>query len=76
MYHGDMNERQCSKLQMVRKEGMNQWLLVVSSNPAAKGLAKDLEIASAGPVHCHFSLHPSLPCVVMNVVFHLCHHGT
>ena len=44
---------------MVYKEGMDQWLLAVTSDPAAKGSAKDLEVASAGPVHCHFSLPPS-----------------
>ena len=50
---------------------MVQWLLAVTSDPAAKGLANDLEVASAGLVHCHFSFHPlSLPCVVLNVVFH------
>ena len=38
---------------------MDQWLLVVTSDPAAKGSAKDLEVAGAGPVHCHFSLPPS-----------------
>ena len=58
--------------------GMDQWLLAMTSDPAAKGSAKDLEVAGAGPVHCHFSLPPflSLPCVVLNVVFHSCHHGT
>ena len=35
---------------------MDQWLLAMASDPAAKGLAKDLEVASAGLVHCHFSL--------------------
>ena len=44
---------------MVYKEGMDQWHLAVTSDPAAKGSAKDLEVASAGPVHCHFSLPPS-----------------
>ena len=44
---------------MVYKEGMDQWLLAVTSDPAAKGSAKDLEVAGAGPVHCHFSLPPS-----------------
>ena len=43
------------------KEGMDQWLLVVTSDPAAEGLAKDLEVAGAGPVHCHFSLPPFFP---------------
>ena len=38
---------------------MDQWLLAVTSDPAAKGSAKDLEVASAGPVHCHFPLPPS-----------------
>ena len=54
-------------------EGMDLWLLTVTSDPAAKGLVKDLEIAGAGPVPCHFSLPPplcSLPCVVSNVIFH------
>ena len=58
---------------------MDQWLLAVTRDPAAKGLAKDLEVVGAGPVHCHFSLPPSsLPCVVpnVNVVFHSCYHGT
>ena len=30
---------------------MDQWLLVVTSDPAAKGLANNLEVAGAGPVH-------------------------
>ena len=34
---------------------MDQWLLVVTSDPAIKGLAKDMEVAGAGPVHYHFS---------------------
>ena len=34
---------------LVYKEGMDQWLLAVTSNPAAKGSAKDLEVAGAGP---------------------------
>ena len=57
---------------------MDQWLLAVTSDLAAKRLAKDLEVASAGPVHCHIFPSPlhSLPCVVSNVVFHSCHHGT
>ena len=38
---------------------MDQWLLAVTSDPAAKGSAKDLEVAGAGPVYCHFSLPPS-----------------
>ena len=38
---------------------MDQWLLVVTSDLAAKGSAKDLEVAGAGPVHCHFFLPPS-----------------
>ena len=41
---------------LVYKEGMDQWLLVVTSDPAAKESAKDLEVVGAGPVHCHFSL--------------------
>ena len=42
----------------------------MTSDPAAKGSAKGLEVAGAGPVHCHFSLSPlSFPCVVPNVVF-------
>ena len=32
---------------------MDQWLLEVTSDLVAKGLAKDLDIAGAGPVHCH-----------------------
>ena len=34
-------------------------LLAVTSDPAVKGLAKGVEVASAGPVHCYFSLLPS-----------------
>ena len=34
-------------------------LLAVTSDSAAKGSAKSLEVASAAPVHCHFSLTPS-----------------
>ena len=50
---------------------------MVTSDPAAKGSAKDLEVAGAGPVHCHFSFPPlSLPCVVPNVGFYLHHCGT
>ena len=41
------------------KEGMDQWLLAVTSDPATKGSAKDLEVAGTGPVHCHFSPPPS-----------------
>ena len=33
---------------------MDQWLSAVTSDPAAKRLAKDLEVAGAGLVHCHF----------------------
>ena len=33
---------------------MDLWLLAVTSDPAAKDLAKDQEVAGAGPVHCHF----------------------
>ena len=44
---------------MVYKEGMDQWLLAVTSDLAAKGSAKDLEVAGAGPVHCHFPFPPS-----------------
>ena len=55
MYHGDTNERQRSELHM------DQWLLAVTSDLAAKGSAKDLEVAGAGPVHCHFSLPPFFP---------------
>ena len=45
----------------MNKEGINQWLMAVTSDPrpAAKGLAKDLKIAGAGLVHCHLFL-PSL----------------
>ena len=31
----------------------------MTSDPAAKGSAKDLEVAGAGPVHCRFSIPPS-----------------
>ena len=38
---------------------MDQWLLaVVTSDLAAKGSAKDLEVADTGPVHFHFSFPP------------------
>ena len=40
------------------KEGMDEWLLAVTSDPAAKGLAKDLKVAGAGPVHCHSPFFP------------------
>ena len=43
----------------VYKKGMDQWLLAVTSDTAAKGSAKDLEVAGAGLVHYHFSLPPS-----------------
>ena len=39
-------------------EFKDQWLLAVTSDPAAKGSAKDLKVVGAGPVHCHFSLPP------------------
>ena len=55
---------------------MDQWLLAVTSDPVAKGLAKDQEVACAGPVHCHFPFPPfSLQCVAPKVAFHSCHHG-
>ena len=38
-----------------------QWLLAVTSDTAAKGSTKDLELASAGPVHYYFSLPPFFP---------------
>ena len=61
----------------VYKEEMDQWLLAMTSDPAAKGSAKDLEVASAGSAHCHFFLPSSfLTCVVPNIIFHSCHHGT
>ena len=55
----------------VYKEGMDQWLLAVTSDPAAKGSAKDLEVAML----VRFTAIPpppllSLPCVLPNVVFH------
>ena len=54
---------------MVYKEGMDQWLLAVTSDLAAKGSAKDLEVAGvAGQVHCHFSLPPFFP-------YHACPEG-
>ena len=31
----------------------------MTSDLAAKGSAKDLEVTGAGPVHCHSSLYPS-----------------
>ena len=75
MYHGGTNERQPSELHMERKEGgrekwqwqtvykegMDQWLLAETSDPAAKGSAKDLEVAGAGSVNCHFPLPPFFP---------------
>ena len=51
--------------------------MAVTSDPTAKGSAKDLEDAGPGPVHFHFPFPPiSLPCVVPNVDFHLRHNGT
>ena len=35
-------------------EGMDQWVLAVTSDPAAKGSARDWEVAGAGLGHCHF----------------------
>ena len=62
---------------LVYMKGMNQWLLAVTSDPVAKGSANNLEVAGVGPVHCHFFLPLiSLPYVVLNAVFHSCHHGT
>ena len=50
---------------------MDQWLLAVTSDPAAKGSAKDLEVAGAGQFTAIFPFpRLSLPCVVPNVVFH------
>ena len=40
---------------------MDQWLFTVTSDPAAKGSTKYLEVAGAGPVHWHFSLFPFSP---------------
>ena len=37
---------------------------------AAKVSAKDLDVAGSGLVGCHFSLPSSLPCVVLQPVFH------
>ena len=56
---------------MVYKEGIDQWLLAVTSDPAAKGSTKDLEVAGAGPVRSYFTLSSllSFPCVAPNVVF-------
>ena len=60
---------------MVRKEGgkgkmalvyKDQWLLAVTSEPAAKEAAKDLDVASAGPAHCHPPTTISLQCAVLN----------
>ena len=51
---------------------MDQWLLAVTSDPAARGSAKDLEVAGAGLVHCHFFPSPLFlyhAYVVLNVVF-------
>ena len=45
-------------LTSVYKEGMDQWLLAVTSDSAAKGSANDLEVAGAGLVHWHFPLSP------------------
>ena len=45
----------------VFKEGIDHWLLAVTSDPAAKRLAKDLEAAGAGPVHCHFPFPSFFP---------------
>ena len=67
---------------MVYKEGMDQWLLAVTSDSAAKGSAKDLEVAGAGPVHCHFSIPPSFlamcsskRCLSSNSVIPLFHYS-
>ena len=56
---------------------MDQWLLAVTSDPAAKGSAKDLEVGSAGFVHCYFPL-PPLFLTMCSSERHLCfhHHGT
>ena len=55
---------------MVYKEGMDQWLLAVTSDPAAKGSAKDLEVAVLVRFTAIFPFPSlSLPCVVPNVVF-------
>ena len=56
-----VNRTSTGNLQILYKEGMDQWLLAVTSDPAAKGSAKDLEVAGAGPVHCHFPLPPFFP---------------
>ena len=49
-----------------------QIILPLASGSVAKGLAKDLEVADSGPVHCHFfpPLSFSL-CVVLDVVFRI-----
>ena len=43
----------------------------MTSDLAARGSTKDLEVAGAGPVHCHFTFPPLfLQCEVPNVAFH------
>ena len=42
----------------IYKEGMDQWLLAVTSDPAARGSAKDLEVAGASLVHCLTFMSP------------------
>ena len=60
----------------VYKERMDQWLLAVTSVPAAKGSAKDRH----GDCWCWSGSLPffvpplCLPCVVPSVVFHSHHH--
>ena len=42
---------------VISSEGMDQWLLAVTGDPAAKGSAKDLEVAGASPSPPHFPYH-------------------
>ena len=46
------NLKECSELSMpalVLKEGMDQWLLAVTSGSAAKGSAKGVKVVGPGP---------------------------
>ena len=49
---------------------MDQWLLAVTSDPAAKVSVKDLVVAGAGPIHCHvfpfFPYHGTQTILIKN----------
>ena len=75
MYHGDTNERQRSELHMVKREGGKGKMAVNRTGPFSSRLLKGRLKIGRLPVLVRFTaIFPfpllSLPCVVLNVVFH------